>query len=316
MHWHFEFGWAGYYIVTSCIKMSVCFCFLQILPAHFRGLRYGVYGLCTLILSLMFAMSLSWWVGCQPFDSNFVWSIPTVICINYDIFRWLWIGFSIPIDLVLTIIPLQILKRAKLRNHEKRILKMVFCATLLGTITLSCGIYGVYETRTGEQNDGFYQETAFIMMNDIEIFMYALGASFPVLSRYLVQRADPGTGDLHSNFSSWARYIPNFFPLTHNSGTNALVELPTEPQFNKSLHDNSTEPSFTSGGDRSSMPCSSAPSRSNSDAADINLHDNDDVEKGGSVRVQTEIRISMDREQPVIREYVRTAPSNVIGNGW
>ena len=47
-----------------------------------------------------------------------------------------WIGFSIPIDLVLTIIPLQILKRAKLRNYEKRILKMIFCTTLFGTITL------------------------------------------------------------------------------------------------------------------------------------------------------------------------------------
>jgi hypothetical protein len=26
----FMFGWAGYYIVTSCIKLSVCYCFLHI----------------------------------------------------------------------------------------------------------------------------------------------------------------------------------------------------------------------------------------------------------------------------------------------
>jgi len=201
-----------------------------------------------------------------------------------------------------------------------RCLELSLCMSSLETLlkvlikNSSCGIYGIYETRTREQNDGFYQETAFIMMNDIEIFMYALSASFPgsfphphtslaislinstVLSRYLVQRADPGTGDLHSNFSSWARYIPNFFPSAHNSGTNALVELQTEPQFKKSLHDDSTEPSFTSGGDKSSMPCSTAPSRSNSNVADINIHDDDDVEKGESVRMQTEIRISLDRE--------------------
>jgi hypothetical protein len=41
------------------------------------------------------------------------------------------------------------------------------------------GIYGVYETRTSEANDGFYQEAVFMMMSDIEIFMYTLGASLP-----------------------------------------------------------------------------------------------------------------------------------------
>lgn len=47
-----------------------------------------------------------------------------------------WVGFSIPIDLVLVTIPLQILKRAKLRDHERKLLKMIFCATLLGTAIL------------------------------------------------------------------------------------------------------------------------------------------------------------------------------------
>jgi len=40
------------------------------------------------------------------------------------------------IDLVLVTIPLQILKRAKLQVHERKLLKMIFSATLLGTITL------------------------------------------------------------------------------------------------------------------------------------------------------------------------------------
>jgi hypothetical protein len=40
------------------------------------------------------------------------------------------------IDLVLVTIPLQILKRAKLKVHERKLLKMIFSATLLGTMTL------------------------------------------------------------------------------------------------------------------------------------------------------------------------------------
>lgn len=48
-------------------------------------------------------------------------------------------------------------------------------------------------------------------MNDIEILMYALGASFPVLSKYIVQRVDPGPSAQHLNFTSWARAIPDFF---------------------------------------------------------------------------------------------------------
>ena len=40
-------------------------------------------------------------------------------------------------------------------------------------------IYGVYEDRVTETLDAFYQEVTWIMLNDIEILMYALGASFP-----------------------------------------------------------------------------------------------------------------------------------------
>ena len=37
----------------------------------------------------------------------------------------------------------------------------------------------MYENRTSEANDGFYHEAIFMKMNDIEIFMYTLGASLP-----------------------------------------------------------------------------------------------------------------------------------------
>lgn len=56
---------------------------------------------------------------------------------------------------------------------------------------------------------------AWVMMNDIEILMYTLGASFPVLSQYIVQRIDPAPNTQHSNFTSWARQIPDFF--THRT---------------------------------------------------------------------------------------------------
>lgn len=47
------------------------------------------------------------------------------------------------------------------------------------TISSIVGIYGSFETRTVETQQLFYKETAWIMMNDIEVFAYALGASFP-----------------------------------------------------------------------------------------------------------------------------------------
>jgi hypothetical protein len=113
-----------------------------------------------------------------------------------------WVGVSIPIDAILVIIPLQyvtlfillllmsqpetledvfsvtltlimergdtnllgrILKRAKLRSHERRILKLVFSATLLGTITCTTGIYGIYEYRLETANDSYYHEVVFLM---------------------------------------------------------------------------------------------------------------------------------------------------------
>lgn len=138
-----------------------------------------------------------------------------------------WIAISVPVDLVIMSVPLRILNLVRLRNHEKRILQLVFCATFAGTIcwyvTLLTsqfihltthsiiGIYGSFKTRTIESNDLFYNETAFVMMNDIEIFAYTLGSSFPVLSRYIVHKTSPGSQPTHNNFSSWARYIPDFF---------------------------------------------------------------------------------------------------------
>lgn len=68
------------------------------------------------------------------------------------------------------------------------------------------GLYGVWANRSYADNDLPYTETIFVMTNDIEITMYTLGASFPVLSRYFVSRAAPGASDMNpSAFSSWYR---------------------------------------------------------------------------------------------------------------
>jgi hypothetical protein len=38
-----------------------------------------------------------------------------------------------------------------------------------------------------------------------------------VLSRYIVQRGDPGPSAQHLNFTSWARNIPDFFTAQHTA---------------------------------------------------------------------------------------------------
>ncbi|TVY38055.1 hypothetical protein LSUB1_G005944 [Lachnellula subtilissima] len=231
-HWKWQVGWSAYYAANSSIKISVCFCFIEILPIHFKKMRLCVYALAVLIALLGVTMGVAWVFQCSPFLSNFRWSVEPVVCVNWDIFRWVWIGLSLPIDFLLMLIPLLILKRSNIQGLERRILKWCFLATFLGTIVCACGIYGAYETRTAEVFDAYYQETPFIMMNNIELFMYALGASLPVLSRYLVARAGPETRQTHSNFSSWARNVPNFFSTAarDSHGTVATFRQHSQPQ--------------------------------------------------------------------------------------
>ncbi len=173
------------------------------------------------------------------------------------------------------------------------------------------------------------------MMTDIEIFMYALGASFPgssfvlpptnitntpstVLSKYLVQRAGPGPSGPHpnnSNFSSWARHIPNFFPDTNTNLSStpgdALFELPSSSTFQK-RHDSGTSLT-TSGGE------SSKPSRSSSGvlegevflygegAGDVER----DLEKG---TVKTEYTLTTGQEDGALNQHI--GRDDVTAEGW
>jgi hypothetical protein len=225
-----------------------------------------------------------------------------------------WIGLSIPIDCVLLFIPLRILKRARLREQERRILKMVFCATLLGTITCAIGIFGAYETRTIHGNDGYYKETAFVMMNDIEILMYALGSTFPgeysiylgiisndivVFSRYLILRINsvPDEG-IHNNFSSFARHIPDFFI---NDGRASTTVHETRARQSEQI-------------DRDVM-VGKRPGSLKSD--DSNSNQDMDIEKGygdylkEANSIATSARTSQTTNESILKEYIRQ--SEVVG---
>jgi hypothetical protein len=81
-----------------------------------------------------------------------------------------------------------------------------------------------------------------------------------------------------------------------------LVELDADPKLSRARHDSGTSLTTDFEG--------SKPSRSNSGVMDVNV----DVEKGESVKAQTELKLSMSTEQAVLQEYVRS--SKVIGNGW
>jgi len=225
-HWQYQIGFAGYYLVVTLIKISVCFCYLEILNSHQKALRRCVYSFIVLIAAVGTTLTIGWIFGCSPFLSNFLWVDDSNACVNNDIWRWLWIGASIPIDIAIMIVPMKILQQTRLRNHERRILKLVFGATLLGTIACTIGIYGAYQIRVLMAHDLFYNETPFIMMNDVEILLYALGATFPVLSKYLVQRSNSvPRNDQHANFSSWARYAPDFFRTNDSRNRIAMHEL-------------------------------------------------------------------------------------------
>jgi len=337
-HWRFTIGFAAYYIVVTCIKLSVCFCFLQILTYNLKSLRYCVYGLCTIIASLGIVCTFPWVFGCSPFLSNFYWSVTMESCVNYDIFRWLWISVSVPIDLVIMSVPLRILNRVRLRVHEKRILQMVFCATLLGTIACLVGIYGSYKTRTVETNDLYYNEVAFIMMNDIEVFAYTLGASFPVLSRYIVAKTDPGPEPTHANFSSWARYIPDFFLSTSRQNSHR-----THRGSHRTSHRNTTrrttldvrntspelhtpikcpdEHSLPSGSEHhlplggSTSLYKSGTSQTGSSEGDLDLEKAAAQESARIVHVTTDVVIERRSGEQTLQEYLKSSQHST-SKGW
>ncbi|KAK8174212.1 hypothetical protein IWX90DRAFT_166656 [Phyllosticta citrichinensis] len=207
--WKWEAGWAGHYIVVSMVKVSMCYGFLEMLPEPFRRIRMAIHILAAIIIMLGFAESLVWLFQCTPFMANFDYDVQPVRCANIDNARYSWAGLSIAIDIALIYIPISILHRTRLKDYERRILYMVFGASLVGTVTTAAGVYGIWKNRVMEKRDMAWSEVVFVMFNAIEILMYTIGGSIVVLSRYFIAQAAKHAGTDEEDFTpsgSWTLF--------------------------------------------------------------------------------------------------------------
>ncbi|KAK8200410.1 uncharacterized protein BKA78DRAFT_22902 [Phyllosticta capitalensis] len=207
--WKWEAGWCGYYIVLSMVKVSMCYGFLEMLPDPFRGFRIATHVLSAIIIMLGLAESAVWVFQCRPFMSNFDYDVQPVHCANIDAARYSWAGLSIVIDMVLIYIPISILRRTRLKHYERRVLYMVFCASLVGTVMTGAGVFGIWTNRAQEKRDVAWAEVVFVMFNSIEILMYTIGGSIVVLSRYFIAQAAKRAGTDEEDFTpsgSWTLF--------------------------------------------------------------------------------------------------------------
>ncbi|EPS38302.1 hypothetical protein H072_8108 [Dactylellina haptotyla CBS 200.50] len=202
-------GWAFYFIIASMIKVATCMYYLRIIPDHRQRLQHFVYVLSSAIMVLGIVEAGIWVFNCSPVQGNFIYNIEGTECPPVDKARWSWIIFSILVDSALLWIPWRILQQSGLPTAERRVLKLVFGANLLGTLTCVANVYGILafdgtlSTHTGD--DFTHSEAAFILINNGEVLMYVIGACFPVLSPYLVSlaRSHVGSKRKSTTLPSW-----------------------------------------------------------------------------------------------------------------
>jgi hypothetical protein len=111
------------------------------------------------------------------------------------------VGASVIFDAILAGIPCIILKKVRLESHKRHALRVVFSANILGSmawyeffpiparyavirnhwsanIVSLVGIYGIWSDRNSEAAvDVTWVCSPFVIINDFEILMYAIGAS-------------------------------------------------------------------------------------------------------------------------------------------
>ncbi|KAJ6263118.1 hypothetical protein Dda_1677 [Drechslerella dactyloides] len=207
-------GWAFYFIIASMIKVATCMYYLRFIPDHRTRLQHFVYVLSTSAIIIGLVQAGVWVFNCSPVESNFIYNVEHMACPPVDKARWSWIVFSILVDSALLWIPWRILQQSGLPTAERRVLKLVFAANLLGTLTCIGNVYGVvtfegnpYYDSYGALDDDFtHSEAAFILINNAEVLMYVIGACFPVLSPYLVslaRSARSGSRNKSSTLPSW-----------------------------------------------------------------------------------------------------------------
>jgi len=220
-HWKFSWGWSAAYIVSAMIRVSVCSCLLDIVPYSFKTLRRSIYGLCGLLVSMAITLSLIWLFQYRPFMANFDYNVDATTWISMDPPRYLWAAMSVPIDLGIISIPYIIIKKTKLQSHERKIIFLVFAAQLLGTFASVFGIYGVWLNRAAEVQDIYYNESVWVILLDLEIFMYTLGATFPMFSRFFILKAAPTQSQQNTAQLTWFRgtmsHISNRFSSLANT---------------------------------------------------------------------------------------------------
>ncbi|KAF3227062.1 hypothetical protein TWF106_010550 [Orbilia oligospora] len=206
-------GWAFYFIIASMIKVATCMYYLRIIPDHRARLQHFVYVLSSAIMVLGLVEAGIWVFNCSPVAGNFIYNIEGTSCPPVDKARWSWIIFSTIVDGAVLWIPWRILQQSGLPPAERRVLKLVFGANLLGTLACIANVYGVmtfegsaFTDPYGRTGDDFtHSEAAFILINNGEVLMYVIGACFPVLSPYLVSLARSHVGSRRKSTSmpSW-----------------------------------------------------------------------------------------------------------------
>jgi hypothetical protein len=140
--------------------------------------------------------------------SNFDMAVDSTFCLNIDAARYAWVAISVVFDLCIVSIPFAILRQIRLERYERIVLFAVFGANLLGTIACATGIYGIWANNNeAAYIDDSFSESVFLMTSDVEIFLYALGASATLPSRYFISRAKDLSQRSGSRGSDWRSNI-------------------------------------------------------------------------------------------------------------
>ncbi|KIM94754.1 hypothetical protein OIDMADRAFT_34761 [Oidiodendron maius Zn] len=174
-------GLFGYYLVLSLIKVSMCFCLLQLVSRSlFAGLRYFIFGLSAVIMGLGIAMAFAWFFRCQPIQSNFDFYAPQNWCVNNNAAKYSWLGLNVSFDLILIWIPYTILRRARLDGYIQKTLMAVFGAGLLGTIFSILRLIPLIQSE-GDDEFTYYMLGVDFVLTDLEMLMFTI-----VVSKYIV----------------------------------------------------------------------------------------------------------------------------------
>ena len=153
---------------------------------------------------------------------------------------------SVCFDMCITAIPILLLKRMMLQSYERTVLMMLFSANILATAILIAGISGIWFTSNPDAfPDSTWLETIYIIMQNLEMLAYTVGASAPgrqflrayrlssirkanlpsVLYRFLVGQPGSRSSD---RAKSW-RFLP--YKKSDRSNDIALTKGPEPPSY-------------------------------------------------------------------------------------